>query len=330
MISERRPASETTPRVGGNWPTATNATARRSDALWLGISRLVNAVSGGYLKLGWWTCPYVSAASPIIIGGSPRCGTTLLRVILDNHPDVWIGPENGVFQEGGQNLSGMEACLGISESTLATIRRRSCCLGEFVDLAMDLALQPHNKPIWGIKSPSVVFALDTVFHYFPHARFIHTIRDGRDVVCSLRTHPKYKVVEGRRVPTGITNPWPWCVNTWVDGTRAGLKWEDSPQYREVRYEDLVTSPEPTIRALVDWLGLAYHESVLRYHERSVNEGVDSPHPELARPVYTSAVSRWSVDMTPEAYDAFTDDASALLVGLGYASDPVTWKPSHPR
>ena len=291
----------------------------------IGVARLVNSASLGYFKLGWWTCPYESEASPIIIGGAPRSGTTLLRVILDNHPDVWIGPENGVFQEAGQNLTGMEACLDLPVSTLKALRRRSCCLGEFVDLVMARALEPHNKPIWGLKSPSVVHALHTVFHFFPHARFIHTIRDGRDVVCSLRTHPKHKIVDGRRVPTGIINPWPACVETWVDSTKAGLRWRPSPRYHEIRYEDLVKTPEQTVCGLLESLGLRYNEAVWRYHERSANEGIDSPHPGIAEPVYTSAVSRWPSDMTPEAYEAFTDEASTLLVALGYASDGVTWK-----
>jgi hypothetical protein len=295
------------------------------DAVRLGLARFINAVSLGHLKLGWWTCPYKSLASPIIIGGAPRSGTTLLRVMLDNHPDVWIGPENGVFQEAGQNLPGMEACLDLPVWTLLGLKRRSSCLGEFVDLTMARALEPHHKPIWGIKSPSVVHALDTVFHFFPRARFIHTLRDGRDVVCSLRTHPKHKIVDGRQVPTGIVNPWSSCVKTWVESTQAGLRWRHSPQYHEVRYEDLVAKPEQTIRDLLEGLGLRYDARVLRYYERSVNEGIDSPHPGTAMPVYSSAVSRWTVDLTKEGLDAFDQDACALLVSLGYASETETWK-----
>lgn len=294
------------------------------------LARLINAASLGHLKLGWWSSPYTSSVSPIIIGGSPRSGTTLVRVILDNHPQIWIGPENGVFQEGGQNIAGMEVCLGLPAATLTAIQRRSRNLGQFVETAMAQALSRHGKPIWGLKSPSVVHALDTVFRYFPRARFVHTIRDGRDVACSLRTHPKYRVVDGRRVATGVVNSWPWCVKTWVDSTRAGLRWRESPQYREVRYEDLVAEPEPTIRSLLEWLDLPFSESVLRYHEQTVNEGIDSHHPGIARPVYASAVGRWLEDLPPDARAAFGENACQLLVDLGYGDATEPWTPAVTR
>ena len=295
------------------------------DAVRRGLSRFVNTVSHGRFKLGWWTCPYHSDAAPIIIGGSPRSGSTLLRVIVDSHPGIWIGPENGIFQEAGRNMPGMQACLDLSIPALQAIRRESTCLGEFVDRVMAHALAPHRKPIWGIKSPSVVYALDTVFHFFPRARFVHTIRDGRDAVCSLRTHPTHRLVAGKPVPTGIINPWPECVRTWAEHTRAGLGWRRSPAYHEVYYEDLVGAPDKTIRDLVAWLKLPYDEAVWRYHERQPDEGVDSPHPGITRPVYSSAVSRWATDLTPDAYDAFTAEACALLAELGYVRDPLSWK-----
>jgi hypothetical protein len=291
----------------------------------VGISRFVNAASMGRLKLGWWSCPYQSAAAPIIIGGAPRTGTTLLRVILDNHPDVWIGPENGVFQEAGRNLPGMEACLDVPIDTLRSIHRRSCCLGEFVDLSMAHAVSAKKKPIWGIKSPSVVHALDTVFHFFPRARFVHLLRDGRDVVCSLRTHPRYRTVEGKRVPTGIVNAWDSCVKTWVDSTTAGVRWRAHPNYYEVKYEDLVQSPRPTMTALLEWLRLPPSDEIWLYHERPLNQGIDSPHPGIEQPVYSSAMTRWAKDLTPEAQSAFTDQACRLLVSLGYAPDAVSWR-----
>lgn len=289
------------------------------------LSRLVNAASFGRTKYGWWSSPYESDASPIIIGGSPRSGTTLLRVMLDNHPQVWIGPENGVFQEAGQNLPGMEACLDIPVPILAAIRRRSACLGEFVDRTMARALEAQGKPIWGLKSPSVVHALGTVFRFFPGARFIHTLRDGRDVVASLRTHPKDKLVDGKRVPTGIINPWPQCVRQWVESTRAGVRWRTDSRYYEIRYEDLVTGQESVVRGLLDWLKLPYDDGVWKYYTRPVNQGIDSGHPGIAQPVYQSAVERWTSDLTPEAVDAFTPEACDLLVELGYAEDRDGWK-----
>lgn len=288
------------------------------------LSSLVNTVSLGRIKLGWWSSRYRSDARPIIIGGAPRSGTTLLRAMLTAHPDIWIGPENGVFQEGGQNLPGMEACLSIPVRRLDVLRHRASCLGEFVDLTMREVLERERKPVWGLKSPAVVHELSVVWRFFPGARFVHTLRDGRDVVCSLRTHPKFRTVEGQRVATGIVNPWPQCVETWVSATNAGLRWRESQQYFELKYEDLVESPSRIMRALIDFLGLRFDDAMLRHHERPINEGIDSPHPGASKPVYRSAVTRWQTDLTPEARAAFTPDANRLLQDLGYTSSRDWW------
>jgi hypothetical protein len=290
----------------------------------LSLSSFVNRASFGSVKFGWWSSPYESAASPIIIGGSPRSGSTLLRVMLDSHPQVWIGPENGVVQEAGLNFPGMEACLDIPVNDLKALRRRSSNLGEFIERTVELAPGRAGKPVWGIKSPPIVYSLSTVFHFFPRARFVHTVRDGRDVVCSLRTHPKYRIVDGERVLTGIVNPWPDCVAHWTGSTAAGLAWRESPRYYEVRYEDLVEEPERVVHDLLRWLNLPLDDAVLHYHARSISEGIDSPHPGISRPVYRSAVNRWQTDLPPDAYAAFTPDARQLLADLHYAPDPARW------
>jgi hypothetical protein len=69
---------------------------------------------------------------------------------------------------------------------------------------------------WSEKTPGNVRVLDRIFEYFPRARFIHVIRDGRDVVCSTRTHPKFRVVDGKEVLTGILRPADECAERWVE------------------------------------------------------------------------------------------------------------------
>ncbi len=187
------------------------------------------------------------------------------------------------------------------------------------------ALAAQSKPLWGIKSPSVVDAMETVFSFFPHARFIHIVRDGRDVVCSLRNHPKYRNENGNRVPTGIINPWDLCVDRWVRSTNRGLAFRGKSNYYEIRYESLVEEPESTIKSLLDWLELPFHPEILNHHQRKMEEGVDSPHPEVRQSIYQKATSRWKRDLTDEACRAFTFEACQLLLTLGYTSDLEDWK-----
>jgi hypothetical protein len=61
------------------------------------LSRTVNQLSAGRLKYGWWSSSYRSEQSPVFIGGASRSGTTLLTALLAAHPDLYIGPETGIF-----------------------------------------------------------------------------------------------------------------------------------------------------------------------------------------------------------------------------------------
>jgi hypothetical protein len=55
------------------------------------------------------------------------------------------------------------------------------------------------------------------------------------------------------------------------GREAG-KWLGPKLYREMRYESLVAGPEQECAALCDFLGLAYDEAMLHYHEAFEDTG----------------------------------------------------------
>lgn len=283
------------------------------------LAKVVNAISLGRLKYGWWTCNCTSASRPIIIGGCGRSGTTLMRAMLNAHPAIWIGPESGILC-GARDAQHLAEVLQLQKSRVTSELRKSCCLGEFVDRLMNAAMIPSRKPRWGEKSPCNVRSLGTIFHFFPNARFIHMIRDGRDVVCSLRTHPKYSWKDGVRVPTGICRPWNECVGRWVTDVSAGIAWRGDPRYLEQSYEELVAEPEATMRQITSWIGEEWDPRVLDYHASHEERGSDVANPGVKAPVYNKAVSRWLSDLPHEARTEFNVDARKLLVQFGYSVD----------
>jgi hypothetical protein len=92
---------------------------------------------------------------------------------------------------------------------------------------------------------------------FPDAQYVHIIRDGRDVVASFRDRWGYR--SGVRAANSI---WAHYVRTARDFGR-GLQ---PDRYHELRYEALVGETEPTVRALLAFLGEEWDPQVLRYHE----------------------------------------------------------------
>jgi hypothetical protein len=271
----------------------------------------------------WRHHPYTSSARPIIVGGCGRSGTTLMRVILDTHPSICCGPESHLFPPQRPTARSLAKRFGMDEAVIDRLLRESRSQAEFIDVFFGRYAAAQNKRRWAEKTPRNVLELDFIFEHFPHARFIHMIRDGRDTVCSLRTHPRHKVVNGELVKLNTWHPLEQCIARWVTDVRAGLKFRNDPRYLEVRYEDLVARPRPTLERAFAFLEEPFDERVLQYHEvqGQSRDVVNFPqNPEATGAMYTRAVARWQKDMSLEDVELFRRQAGALLIETGYVPD----------
>lgn len=191
---------------------------------------------------------------PIFIIGCARSGTTLLRMILDSHPRISCGEET-------KFLTDLEPIVGAHQRLLASygfdrawwLDRVREMYGGFQAAYME----KRGKARWAEKTPSYTMHLGFIEELFPEAQYIHIIRDGRDVVASFRDRWGYR--SGVRAANSI---WAHYVRTARDFGK------DLPpgRYRELRYEALVKDTEPTVRALLAFLGEEWAPQVLRYHE----------------------------------------------------------------
>jgi sulfotransferase family protein len=285
------------------------------------------------------------------ICGATRSGTTLLRLMLDSHPQVAI-PGETHFVVPMIKISWRRAR---SADELATLIVESDRWGDFHldedELRVRLrALDPLNcadaireffrlyaekqgKQRWGDKTPGYVRSMRLIQKVLPEARFVHIIRDGRDVALSL-------------VPrTWGPSTFPEAAENWrrrIDVARRQQPHLD--HYLEVHYEDLITDTEGVLRRVAEFLELDFDPAMLRYHERA-GERLAEKARDLEKPWGTiSAASRieshalaesppqadrvalWRTQMTEAdriAYEAIAGDA---LVAAGYelggeGSDP---------
>ncbi len=111
----------------------------------------------------------------------------------------------------------------------------------------------ENKPRWGDKTPQYVRAIPTLAEIFPEARFIHIIRDGRDVALSL--------IRERFGPGNVYT----AAGLWretIEAGRRGARILAPDQYLEVRYEALTGNPGETLRSICAFVGESIHEDVL--------------------------------------------------------------------
>jgi hypothetical protein len=272
----------------------------------------------------------VGRSEPFFIVGCGRSGTTMLRLIFNAHPDVAIPPESKlipalvarwprmVTRDGvdadaivrliGRRLDHMGLDRKLVRGRLAELRDRTP--RGVTETVFGIVTEQQGKPRWADKTPRHVEDMPTIAGVFPDAKFIHVIRDGRDVALSFFDRP-----------FGPRDVWD-AARFWDRTVRAGQNGAESldpGNYREVRYEALIDSPEVVTKELCDFVGLEPVDGMLRYYERAsgrLSEKERANHPNIARPP-TKGLRNWRVDMSERDVQAFEAVAGPLLLELGY-------------
>jgi hypothetical protein len=286
------------------------------------------------------------AALPMpFIVGAPRSGTTLLRLMLDAHPEVAIPPETGIFPWVAAAAEPGPA------ASRAEVLRRIAGLSTWVDFHLDpaalaadvLALETFTiaegircfyrcyarrfgKGRFGDKTPAHGAEMQAIERVLPEARFVHIIRDGRDVGVSVRWLP---FSPGSDVPA-LAEDWRSRVST-IRALGRGVR-----HYREVRYERLLAEPRAVLEEICAFLDLEFDAAMLRYFERAPgrlaeHEGrsggdggptITAERRRLqqrmtTRPPDLTRVGRWKEELTSAEARVFEGIAGDLLDELGY-------------
>lgn len=275
----------------------------------------------------------------LFVVGCPRSGTTLLRRMLDAHRALAMTPETHWiptwFERGIGVTSDGIAGPDLVSRLLAYPKFRRTGLGRdeleslfdsgepltyasFVSGFFDLYGRARGKALVGDKTPGYVRRLALLHELFPQAKFVHLIRDGRDVALSAINWPK-AVNLVRRFPMWNEQPvvtaalwWEWHVRL---GRESGaLLGPDL--YRELRYEALVADPAQACRELCSFLEIPFDEAMLRFHEgrTSSDPGLDSKKAWLPP---TRGLRDWRAQMPAKDVERFEAAAGELLEELGY-------------
>ncbi|HEY8465721.1 MAG TPA: sulfotransferase [Solirubrobacterales bacterium] len=275
--------------------------------------------------------------APFIVGVM-RSGTTLLRLMLDAHPAMAIPPETHFVPKLIKRMrKGTRDADGVLEVITSGTRwpdfhldaevlrerlreREPLDPGTALRVFYEAYAERFGKPRWGDKTPGYGKRLIRISRALPEARFIHVIRDGRDVALSRR----------RRA----TNPAPvekhakrWQAR--IKSTRRRAR--SVSHYIEERYEELVLDPEPVLRRVCEFIELDYDPVMLRYYERaeerlqeianpfakmSVERRLEA-HRLAAQPPQRGRIGAWREGMTPAEIAEFEAAAGAMLDELGY-------------
>lgn len=263
---------------------------------------------------------------PFFIVGSARSGTTLLRVILNAHPNVTVPPESRFVTELWRNsndvsVDGFLAALDqhrqfrswnlpIDAVRAELAGRETAAYATAIEAVYSAYAKHVGKDRWGDKTPRYVEHIPFISELFPSARFVHLVRDGRDVALSYakvpfgpKTVAKAAALWARRVRLGV-----------LEGRRLG-----ADRYTEIRYEDLVDAPERTTRSLCGFLGIEFTPEMMEYTDKApefVFEKAKTYNPKVLQKPSKSTRS-WETEMPPAHEEAFEAVAGDVLDLFGY-------------
>lgn len=269
---------------------------------------------------GWYDPAARSEMDAVFIGGCGRSGTTLFKQLLNRHSRCACGPETSLYGLPF-DIDNIAAPWDMDREHLARMQAGAKNLVGFADRFAGEFLACEGKARWVEKTPNNVRAVDRLLTWYPRCRFIHVVRDGRDVMCSLRNHPKERVVGGKIVPVKTVNPPQRSATRWLEDTLRGLAFRDHPRCLEVRYEQLVTDPEGELRRVCDFIGEPYEARMLDpSSDDQQRSGQNMNNARAAEPISARSVGRWVSDLRPDERSVFVDIAGELLIALGYAQN----------
>jgi len=275
--------------------------------------------------------------APVFVGGAHRSGTTMLRLMLNNHPDLSVPNETdfiAAFYQKHAEYGDLRDHRNSSRLLDAIADRPLVKLGglifdreailakpikdyaTLVDSIFATYAERRNKTRWGDKTPSNVLEMGTLWRLFPDCRFLHIVRDGRDVALSNRT-----LVWGIPSLPRMAHDWRWRV---FIGRKVGEVLGDS--YFEVRYEDLVLHPESTLRKICQFLDVQFSPQMLEYHRSGRYELPNKSlrwHQNSVRAPDPALVGQWKQKMSISDRTIFEELAGDALKTFGYETEKLS-------
>lgn len=261
--------------------------------------------------------PAAAAASPIVVGGFYRSGTSLMRRLLDSHSRIHCAPEIKFFRDfNGEyaddvyaHLRYFSSCrsLPLSRQELLRVSGRA-----YLELRQ-LAAHKQSKPRWADKDPENARYLTDWQTLLPQGfQYIHMARDPDDTLASLR-----EARFNRSLPEDL----PGMAECLRQNCMAARQFfEQHPERcRLLRYEDLVRNPASELQQLFAWLGETFEARVLEdFHHNERGTGLEDPKASASRVIHDNSIGRGKRDLSTAERQQVRTILGENLAWLGYA------------
>src|SRR3954447_26591685 len=256
-----------------------------------------------------------SARGPIFIVSPMGSGSTLLRLMLDSHPDIAIPHETGFmriyvamrstpFKWSGRSWAKR---LGWSDKELDQEAR------QFFDRIFMRYAEAHGKRRWGEKTPQHTWHMARMRRVFPDAVYVAIVRHPGAVTASNM----------RRFGHSVN----WATVHTQRYFKEIARQAERFLHRTIvlRYEDLVQQPEQVMRELLEWLGEPWSDDVLNHHivqSKRVHDRIEG----LTRtddPIDPTRIARWTEGLNSDDRRVIRRRLAPIGEFFGYSfSDPT--------
>tara|TARA_B100001059_G_scaffold5322_1_gene4476 strand:- start:801 stop:1715 length:915 start_codon:yes stop_codon:yes gene_type:complete len=273
------------------------------------------------------------------IVGVPRSGTTLVQSICSAHSNLHVPPETAFFfkhrppagsatddaawRRWQQELAEAEEWTDQDLDHAEFIRRIDAtdrsARSVFLTL-MQMQAEASGKNRLGEKSPHHLKCVDELATMFPDAKFVHIMRDPRDVIASQLRMPWINDCYLLRARS-----WRRLIQT------AGRHRRDlgDGRWLDLKYEDLVADPEPHVRTLSGFLGEAFEPGMLDFHKRSSQGFEDREQSWKGRtlqPIDQVRVDRWKHDLRRRRVRGIERETATCMASKGYRPSGLCDRP----
>jgi tetratricopeptide (TPR) repeat protein len=223
-----------------------------------------------------------SDATPVLIIGMPRSGTTLVEQIVSMHPEVGAGGELNFWNQRG--MAWQRSVAAGNETQFLASEFRAKATADYLGVLRTIA--PTAARVTD-KMPFNFLWAGMIHAAFPYATIIHCRRAAIDTALSIHQthfHPSMPFPTGGAELVAYFH----CYQRLIDHWRSVLP---TDRFIEVDYEDLTRAPEPVIRRIIAGCGLAWHDACLR--PESNPRAVKTPSKwQTRQPIYRTSVERW--------------------------------------
>jgi protein-tyrosine sulfotransferase len=266
----------------------------------------------------------------VFIGGMSRSGNNMVRNVLDSHPDITTGPETNIIDDSMALHNLLTSPTARDGSASIQQDEINQTIGAFIHSMYQPYATSSGKRIVVDRYPDSVWSFPILAKVLPNAKFIHLIRDGRDVACSHRDVGVRATTRGATLDpirkAAVSSVY-HCAAMWAETVKYGwdVSGPESSLAAEGRsfttfYENIVLSPESQFQAICEFLGIEFCPDMIhpeRFKHTQTVDGVWTTAQDLNAPISMLSAGRWIDHLSLKDRVIFYAAGQAGLEQTGY-------------